>query len=129
MGIKWRVSLVSAVLGVALSIPGAVCGQANETDEPAYELGDGITPPKVVHQVSPRPDSGSRGFRISGAVLIGLTVSSHGLPMNVHVVHSIDKEIDQSAVDAVQEWRFEPARKDGKPVAVKITVEIRFHDL
>jgi len=37
--------------------------------------------------------------------------------------------VDQSAIDAVQEWRFDPARKDDKPVAVKIAVEIRFHDM
>jgi outer membrane biosynthesis protein TonB len=32
-------------------------------------------------------------------------------------------------VDAVKQWRFEPGTKEGKPVAVKISVEIRFHDL
>jgi len=42
-------------------------------------------------------------------------------------VRSIDKEIDASAVEAVQQWRFEPARRDVKPVAVRVTVEIRFH--
>jgi TonB family protein len=129
MGIKWHLSLVSAALAVVLTVPSVVRGQASEPEEPVFDLGSGIAPPKVVHQVSPKPDSGSRGFRISGAVLIGLVVSSHGLPVNVHVVHSIDKEIDQSAVEAVQEWRFEPGLKDGKPVAVRITVEIRFHDL
>jgi len=45
------------------------------------------------------------------------------------VVRSLDADVDESAVKAVQEWRFEPARKDGNPVAVRVTVEIRFHDL
>jgi len=35
----------------------------------------------------------------------------------VHVVRSVDSEIDASAVEAVQQWRFEAARKDGKPVS------------
>src|SRR5581483_3155894 len=99
-----------------------------ENDEPVFDLGDGITPPKVIHQVSPKPDSGTEGFRITGAVLIGLIVSSHGLPVNVHVVRSVDKDIDQSAMEAVRQWRFEPARKGDKPVAVRLTIEIRFHD-
>jgi TonB family protein len=90
---------------------------------------DGITPPKVIHQVNPKPDSGAKGFRMSGEVLIGLIVSSRGLPVNVHIVRSIDKEIDASAVEAVQQWRFEPARKDGNPVSVRVAVEIRFHGL
>ena len=94
-----------------------------------FDLGEGITPPKVIHQVSPKSDSGGRGFRISGTVLIGLVVSSRGLPVDVHVVRSLDKEVDQNAVDVVREWRFEPARKENQPVAVRITVEIRFHDV
>ena len=127
--IKEAVLLISAIMAVALTVPRLARGQANEPDEPVFDLGAGITPPKVVHQVNPKADSGGKGFRISGTVLIGLIVNSRGIPVNVHVVKSIDKEIDQTAVEAVQEWRFDPARRDGKPVAVRVTVEIRFHDL
>jgi len=102
---------------------------SQQQNEPVFDLRDGIIPPKVIHQVSPKPNSGADGFRISGAVLIGLVVSSHGLPVNVHVVRSVDKDIDQSAMEAVREWRFEPARKGDKPVAVRLTIEIRFHDV
>ena len=83
----------------------------------------------MIHQVTPNSDSGAGGFRVSGAVLIGLVVSSQGLPRDVHVVRSLDKDLDRNAVDAVQQWRFEPARKGGNPVAVRVTVEIRFQDL
>jgi protein TonB len=77
----------------------------------------------------PESDSGAGGFRVSGTVLIGLVVSSRGLPRDVHVVRSLDKDLDKNAVAAVQQWRFEPARKAGTPVAVRITIEIRFKDL
>jgi TonB family protein len=123
--IKRRLFLTSALALFAIAIVPAHAQDHDsdeDTDEPVFDLGQGITPPKLIHQVSPKPDSGAQGFRISG-------VSSHGLPVNVHVVRSVDKDIDQSAVDAVREWRFEPARKDDKPVAVRLTVEIRFHDV
>jgi protein TonB len=107
----------------------ALRAQDNGADEPVLDLGPGITPPRVIHQIAPKPDSGEKGFRISGTVLVALVVSSKGLPVDVRIARSVDKDIDQSAVDAVKQWRFEPARKDGKPVAVKVTVEIRFQDL
>jgi len=44
-------------------------------------------------------------------------------------MRSLDKDIDQAAVDAVRQWRFDPAKKEGKPVAVRVSVEIRFHDM
>ncbi len=98
-----------------------------QTNEPVYDLGNGIAPPRVTHQVA--PEHPVKGFRVSGTVLIGLIVTSKGEPDNVHVVRSLEKDVDQSAVDAVKQWRFDPATKDGKPVAVKISVEIRFHDI
>jgi TonB family protein len=114
---------------VFLTLLSAVAGISADTDEPVVELGPGVTPPRVTHQVTPNSDSGAGGFRVSGTVLIGLVVSSQGLPRDVHVVRSLDKDLDRNAVEAVQQWRFEPARKGGQPVAVRVTVEIRFQDL
>jgi len=125
--------ITAIVLAGALFGPGAFAWQgaaaSQSDDEPVFDMGPGITPPRVVHQVAPNPDSGSQGFRVSGAVLIGLVVTSHGLPKEVRVVRSLDKDLDKNAVEAVQQWLFEPARKSNNPVAVRITVEIRFRDL
>jgi TonB family protein len=121
--------LALAVLAPAQRGPARSEDEAEDSNEPVVDLGPGITPPRVTHQVSPDFDSSARGFRIAGVVLIGLIVSSHGVPREVHVVRSLDKELDQSAVAAVQQWRFEPARKAATPVAVRVTVEIRFQDL
>ena len=113
----------------SLAIASAALG-APVDDEQVFDMGPGITPPRVTHQVTPvnKPDD-DRGFRISGTVLVGLVVSSQGEPKDVHVVKSLDKDIDQSAVEAVKQWRFDPARKSDTPVAVRITVEIRFHSM
>jgi TonB family protein len=35
--------------------------------------------------------------------------------------------LDEKAIEAVQKWRFQPATKDGEPVAVLINVETTFH--
>jgi protein TonB len=102
---------------------------AAEPDEPVYDVGPGITPPRVTHQVTPVNKPDARGFRISGTVLIGLVVSSQGEPKDVHVVTSLDKDVDQSAIEAVRQWHFEAAKKGDQPVAVRVTVEIRFHSM
>jgi TonB family protein len=99
-----------------------------EPEEQVYDLGPGITPPRVVRQVSPQY-SGSRGVRVVGSVTIGLVVTSRGRPKNPQIVKSLEKDVDKSAVEAVQQWKFDPAKKDGKPVAVRITLEIDFHSL
>ena len=101
---------------------------AESKDEPIIDMGPGIVAPRVTHQVNPVYKD-EEGFRITGSVIVGLVVSSKGEPKEVHVVRSLEKAVDQSAIEAVQQWQFEAARKDGQPVAVRITVEIRFHSL
>ncbi|HXJ43693.1 MAG TPA: energy transducer TonB [Bryobacteraceae bacterium] len=100
---------------------------APATEEPIVPMGAGVTPPRVTRQAS--PEHPAKGFRISGSVLISLVVSSKGEPKDPKVVRSLEKEIDQSAIDAVMKWQFAPAIKDGNPVATRVTVEIRFHDM
>jgi TonB family protein len=102
---------------------------AHAEDEPVLDIGPGITPPRVTRQVNPAYKPDAEGFRITGSVIIGLVVSSKGEPKSVQVVRSLGKGVDESAVEAVEQWQFEPARKGNQPVAVKITVEIRFHSM
>jgi TonB family protein len=101
---------------------------AQKDDDAVYDLGPGITPPRVVKQVNPRYPT-NRGVRAVGSVIIALVVSSKGLPQDPHVVKSLDKDLDESAVEAVQEWRFAPAEKNGKAVAVRVSVQIQFHEM
>jgi len=98
-------------------------------DEPVYEMGKDVTPPRLIHQVNPSYDPGSHGIRIVGKVVIRLIVTSKGLPKDPSVVQGLDKEVDQSAIAAVKEWRFDPAKRQGMPVAVRVTVEINFHPM
>ena len=123
-----RRALAFPLMLVLAGLAGAPNGVADNNDEPVIDMGPGIVPPRVTHQVNPVYKD-DEGFRITGSVIVGLIVSSKGEPKEVHVVRSLEKAVDQSAVEAVQQWQFEAARKDGKPVAVRITVEIRFHSL
>ncbi len=108
-------------------LPTPAPGQDSD-DETVYDLGPGITPPRVIKQTAPLYPDG-RGVSASGSVLIGLVVSSKGLPKDPHILKGVDKDLDQSAVDAVKEWRFAPAQKDGKAIAVRVSLQIKFHSM
>ena len=103
-------------------------GSGAEPDEEVYDVGPGVTAPRVIKQVAPQYST-KHGVRVVGSVLIGLIVSSHGIPRDPQILKGLDKEIDQSALDAVQQWRFAPGQKDRKPVAVRISLEIDFHSM
>ncbi len=116
----WRVLLICCC--AALLLP------AQTDDETVYDLGPGVTPPRVIKQVNPHYST-DRGVRAVGSVIIALVVSSKGLPRDPRVVKGLDKDLDASAVEAVKEWRFAPAQKDGKAIAVRVSVQIQFHEM
>ena len=101
----------------------------NDTGEEVFPLEKGMTPPRLIHQVYPTYDPGSRGLRIAGKIVIRLIVTSKGLPKDLSIVKGLDDKVDQSALAAVKEWRFDPAKREGMPVAVRVEVEIDFHTM
>jgi len=102
--------------------------ESKESDEHVYELEEGIKPPRLVRQVNP-DYSGVRGVRVKGSVVIAVVITSQGTSKDPRVVQSLHPEVDRCAVDAVRQWRFAPAQKDGKPVAVRVTIEVAFHSM
>jgi periplasmic protein TonB len=117
-----------AVACLVLANCAAFSKDDEDPPEKVYELGPGMIPPKVIKQVPPRKST-AHGVRIVGTVTVVLVVSSKGIPKDVHVSKGLDKELDQSTVEAVEQWQFEPAKKDGKPVAVRVSLDIAFHDM
>lgn len=95
--------------------------------EHLYKVGGPISAPIVQNMVIAKFSSYARRRKISGRCLIGLTVDANGLPQNPHVVKSLETSLDQNAMEAVEQYRFRPALKDGtEPVAVEIMVEVNF---
>jgi len=122
----WCISFILA--GLILTGGQGRQSSGADSEEKVYELGPGITQPRVIKQVLPHY-SDPHGVRIEGSVTIEMVVTSGGLPKSPRVVKGIDKDVDQSALDAVAQWRFDPARKDDKPVAVRIMLELEFHSM
>ena len=102
-----------------------------------YNVGGAVTPPAVLKKVGPTWPKNARKRRIEGRCLIALVVDAEGNPQDIHVLRSIgenltgkDKaaaaELDRAALQAVAEYRFVPAQKDGKPVPVRVNVEVNF---
>jgi TonB family protein len=97
-------------------------------DEQVLKPGPGITLPKPTFEQKPQYTKEAMAAGIQGTVLMSLVVRSDGTVGPVEVTRSLDKTygLDESAVAAARQWRFEPGRKDGKPVAVEVALELTF---
>jgi TonB family protein len=63
---------------------------------------------------------------LQGVSVVGLVVDSKGMPRDLHIERSLATDFDKSAMDAVRQYKFEPGKRDGKPVAVSINIEVNF---
>jgi TonB family protein len=90
--------------------------------------GKDITLPKPIHEVKPRYTPGAMQARIQGNITLEATVLASGLVGDVKVVRSLDTVhgLDQEALKAMKEWRFDAGTKGGKPVPVAVEVEMTF---
>jgi len=107
----------------------AAASSAARAQETIYRAGDpGVTLPKLVRSVGPHYTSEAMRARIEGKVGLEATVTTEGTVEDIQVVRSLDKlyGLDDSAVNAAKQWRFEPGTKDGKPVAVRVTIDMAF---
>ncbi len=58
--------------------------------------------------------------------MLWLIVDDQGRPRDIRVVRGLGFGLDARAINAVKQWRFQPAMKDGRPVNVQISVEVGF---
>ena len=103
-----------------------VRAQSGKKDDKVYKMADGITPPKLLKKVEPKYTPEAKDAKIEGAVVLKVVVTTEGKADNIEVVKGIDPSLDQSAMDAVAQWVFQPGTKDGQPVNVSATIEINF---
>jgi protein TonB len=93
-----------------------------------HQPGNGVTLPKVIHEVKADYTNEARAQRIEGTVLLGAVVLEDGSVGDVEIVRSVDAVygLDANAAKAMKQWTFKPGMKDGRPVAVAIHVEMTF---
>ena len=86
----------------------------------------GVTAPVAIFKPDPEYSEEARKAKYQGTVILGMIVGADGRPRNLKVERGLGMGLDEKALEAVRTWKFEPAQKDGKPVAVLISVEVAF---
>ncbi|HWZ82213.1 MAG TPA: energy transducer TonB [Terriglobales bacterium] len=86
-----------------------------------------IAPPHATYSPEPVYPEKARKKKEKGTVVVALFVGIDGLAHEVKIDRGLNSDLDGAAVDTVKRWKFDPASKDGKPVAAEIKVEISFN--
>ncbi len=85
-----------------------------------------ISAPSATRKFDPAYPEGLMRKNVGGTVILYAVIHADGTVGNVRVLRSVDQRIDDFASEAVAKWLFQPATKNGAPVAVEATFSIPF---
>jgi len=106
--------------------PGVGPGRGGGIGGGVFRVGGGVSAPKAVYAPDPEYSEEARKAKYQGTCVLWLVVGPDGHPRDIKVARTLGLGLDEKAIEAVKTWKFEPAMKDGKPVAVQINVEVSF---
>ena len=101
-------------------------GSGGGTGGGVFKVGGGVSAPRAIFTPDPDYSEEARKAKYQGTVVLWLVVGPDGHPRDMKVTRSLGMGLDQKALEAVRQWKFEPAMMGGKPVAVQISVEVNF---
>ena len=98
--------------------------------EPALKIGRSaegeIVPPKLLEKVEPVYTQEAKAAKLAGTMRVYVEIATDGRAYNMRIVQGLGLGLEDAAVDAISQWRFQPATRDGIPVPAQATVEINW---
>ena len=109
-------------------------GLGNGPDGPGVDegpggAGAGVSPPALIYRAPPQYTPEAMRAKLQGVAYLTGVVGVDGMLHDIRIVRSLDGAfgLDQEAIKCVQQWRFRPGTRQGKPVAVFVNLEVAFN--
>jgi TonB family protein len=106
--------------------PGIGPGTGGGTGGGPYRPGAGIVAPRLLREVKADYTEEARRRGVEGEVLLEIVITRTGSVGDVKVLRRLDSGLDQRAIQAVRQWQFAPATRQGAPVDVIVEVGVEF---
>jgi periplasmic protein TonB len=101
-------------------------GSGGGTGGGPYRPGSGIDPPRLLREIKADYTEDARQRGISGDVVLEIVVRRDGSVGDVRILQGLAGGLSDRAVQAVRQWRFAPAHRQGAAVDVVVEVAVEF---
>lgn len=91
-----------------------------------YKMGPGMTAPTLAYKVEPQYSEDARLAKYQGTVVVSVVIGVDGTAENMKVVRGLGLGLDDQAMKAISQWKFNPGTVQGEPVPVMATIEVNF---
>jgi protein TonB len=120
--------------GIPGGVPGGILGGVTVTDvmpppppppPKPRRVGGDLQAPALIHRVEPTYPGVAVSAKVTGLVILEATVDETGAVSDVKVLRPIPL-LDEAAIKAVKQWRYQPLMLNGIPVPFILTVTLTF---
>ena len=101
-------------------------GAAAEDEVELHAADPSVLPPHLIHSTELKFSNEAKESRRAGMGVIGVRVNRAGIPVGAQIIRAIGFGLDENAVEAVEQYRFQPAMRDGTPLTVRLNIEVHF---
>jgi TonB family protein len=129
----WVEALSHVSLGAIFNLSGQFDRAENEyrlaktSNRPAPKAtANSVVASQLVQKTEPEYSDEARLAGLEGVVLLTGTITEQGVPQEMHVTKSLGLGLDENALAAIQQWRFMPGTREGRPLPAPITVPVEF---
>jgi len=89
-------------------------------------VGGNVMSDRLIKKVTPRYPPEAKGFRLDGVVMLMVEINETGDVEKIDIVMPAGAGLDESAVEAVSQWKYKPTLLNGKPIRVVTTVTVNY---
>jgi TonB family protein len=85
-----------------------------------------VAGPVPLRKVDPKYPPELRTAHVEGEVVLYAVIRKDGTVDSIQLVHGVDSHLDANAIEALAQWKFQPAEKHGEPIDLEAVVHIPF---
>jgi TonB family protein len=101
--------------------------ELDERTSPAMKPEGALSGPVPMRKVDPKYPPAAINAHIDGEIVLYAIIRKDGSVDSIQVVRSLDPQLDMNSMQALAQWKFQPAMREGEPVALETVVHIPFH--
>jgi TonB family protein len=116
-----------ASLAPVVSTPKAAAASNSPSNPAAFRSGvGGVGAPVCTYCPPPSYTDPARAAKLNGTALLDVVISANGETESATMVRGLPFGLNDKAIEAIRQWKFKPATRNGQPVPVMVVIEVTF---
>ncbi len=91
-----------------------------------HRIGGGVTAPALIHKEEPQYSAQARAAKYEGKAVVYAEIGPDGIARNLRILQAVGFGLNEKAMEAIGQWRFNPGTKGGEAVTVAATIEVNW---